>query len=86
MFIVTGAAGFIGSNVVTELEAAESGPIVVVDWRQTAEKWRNLADHKIAAFVDSEQVLELLDGNASAIKVIIHMGRFQQLRSEMSFA
>ncbi|WP_020176025.1 ADP-glyceromanno-heptose 6-epimerase [Methyloferula stellata] len=74
MIIVTGAAGFIGSNIVADLEAAGKGPIAVADWFGTGEKWRNLAKRSIAAFIEPEKTLEFLDANRSAIEAIIHMG------------
>jgi ADP-L-glycero-D-manno-heptose 6-epimerase len=74
MIIVTGAAGFIGSNIVAELELEKIGPVVVCDWFGSGDKWRNLAKHSIAAFVDPENLLGFLAANASSVKAVIHMG------------
>lgn len=74
MIVVTGAAGFIGSNIVADLEAAGRGPIAVVDWFGTDERWRNLAKRDIAAFVRPEALDGWLAQNATQIETIIHMG------------
>jgi ADP-L-glycero-D-manno-heptose 6-epimerase len=74
MIIVTGAAGFIGSNIVAELQDAGRGPIAVIDWFGEENKWRNLVKRNIAAFVAPEQTLSFLDNNATKIESIIHMG------------
>ncbi len=74
MIIVTGAAGFIGSNVVAEFEAAGEGPIVAVDWFEDGEKWRNLAKRRVAAFVAPEGLLPFLDDVAREVKLVVHMG------------
>ena len=52
MYVVTGGAGFIGSNIVWALErrAQASGlqkRIVVVDRLRDGVKWKNIAKHKI---------------------------------------
>ncbi len=74
MIVVTGAAGFIGSNIVADLEGAGKGPVAVVDWFGTGEKWRNLTKRSVAAFVEPEKILDFLDTNPSGVKAVIHMG------------
>ena len=74
MIIVTGAAGFIGSNIVADLQEAKRGPIVVIDWFGNENKWRNLSKHQISAFVTPEKTLEFLKANTSKIECVIHMG------------
>jgi ADP-L-glycero-D-manno-heptose 6-epimerase len=74
VIVVTGAAGFIGSNVVADLEVAGRRQIAVVDWFGTGEKWRNIAKRSIAAFVDPMTVFHFLKTHASEIESIIHMG------------
>ncbi len=73
MIVVTGAAGFIGSNIVAALNAAGRSDIAVCDWLGNGDKWRNLAK---AAFVDFVPPPEL-DGWLRArgdIDAMIHMG------------
>lgn len=74
MIIVTGAGGFIGSNIVADLEARGQGPIAVVDWFGHDERWRNLAKRDIAAFIRPEQLQDWLARSAAPIDAIIHMG------------
>ncbi|MDR3376532.1 MAG: ADP-glyceromanno-heptose 6-epimerase [Ancalomicrobiaceae bacterium] len=74
MIVVTGAAGFIGSNVLAEFEAEGRGPLAAVDWMETGEKWRNLAKRRIAAFVHPDQLLPWLDAHAGEVRLIVHMG------------
>jgi ADP-L-glycero-D-manno-heptose 6-epimerase len=71
MFLVTGGAGFIGSNVVASLE--EGGADVAVnDWLETADKWRNLAKRRLADVVAPGQLMPWLEGRK--LDGVIHMG------------
>lgn len=74
MIVVTGAAGFIGSNIVADLEARGQGPVAVVDWFNQDERWRNLAGRQVDAFVRPEELGEWLTAHAEEVKAIIHMG------------
>jgi ADP-L-glycero-D-manno-heptose 6-epimerase len=73
MYVVTGGAGFIGSNVVATL-AARGEEIVVCDWLRSDERWRNLSKHEIAALVAPEDLPAWLGRNASEVEMVIHMG------------
>ena len=74
MIIVTGGAGFIGSNIVAELEAQGYKDIVVVDWLGTEDKWKNIAKRELAAIVAPENMFEYINKNKEQIEAIIHMG------------
>jgi len=74
MIVVTGAAGFIGSNIVADLERSGKGPIAVCDWFGDGDKWLNLAKRSIAAFIVPEHLIDYLNANSSAIRAVIHMG------------
>lgn len=53
-YIVTGAAGFIGSNLVRALNDRGENNIIAVDNLKSADKFRNLVDCDIADFLDKE--------------------------------
>jgi ADP-L-glycero-D-manno-heptose 6-epimerase len=65
MLLVTGGAGFIGSNVVAEFNKAGRSDIAVNDILGTGEKWRNLAGRRLAEFVPVPELLRWLDGASS---------------------
>ncbi|MDB5481289.1 MAG: ADP-L-glycero-D-mannoheptose-6-epimerase [Caulobacteraceae bacterium] len=73
--LVTGGAGFIGSNIVADL-TAEGREVIVCDRLRAAAagKWRNLAKHPIADLLAPEELFSWLDKNGSALDMIIHMG------------
>jgi ADP-L-glycero-D-manno-heptose 6-epimerase len=74
--VVTGGAGFIGSNVVADLTAEGDWDVVVVDRLEAAElgKWKNIAKHPIADFVSPEALFPWLDAHAGEVEAIVHMG------------
>lgn len=74
MIIVTGGAGFIGSNIVAELETQGYKDIVVVDWLGSDDKWKNIAKRELAAIVAPENMLEYINEHEAQIEAIIHMG------------
>ena len=74
MRAVTGGAGFIGSNIVAELEKQGYKDIAVVDWLGSDDKWKNIAKRELAAIVQPEEMFDFLDDNIGEIEAIIHMG------------
>jgi ADP-L-glycero-D-manno-heptose 6-epimerase len=75
MIIVTGGAGMIGSNIVAALNAEGRTDIVIVDDLTDGHKISNLADLKIADYVDKDDFLSLLDADRrDDIEVIFHQG------------
>jgi ADP-L-glycero-D-manno-heptose 6-epimerase len=73
MFLVTGGAGFIGSNVVASLNEAGASDIVVNDLLgQDDAKWRNLAKRQVADLVPPAELMAWLDGRK--LDAVIHMG------------
>ena len=74
--IVTGAAGFIGSNLVKALNQRGETDIIAVDNLQQSAKFTNLADCEIADYQDQQAFLEKLTEGAfdGAINAIFHQG------------
>ncbi|MGE0036379.1 MAG: ADP-glyceromanno-heptose 6-epimerase [Xanthobacteraceae bacterium] len=72
MLLVTGGAGFIGSNIVASLNEAGRSDVVVNDVLGSQGKWRNLAKRQIADFVPPEELFAWLDGRK--LDAVIHMG------------
>lgn len=74
MYVVTGGAGFIGSNLLAALEERADGPLVVVDRLRSNDKWRNIAKREVAEIVAPEHLFAFLDENRARVKMIFHMG------------
>lgn len=74
MYVITGGAGFIGSNIAEALDSKDE-EIVIVDWlRGDPLKWRNIAKRRLADLVVPEDLCAFLEGNRSKIQGIVHMG------------
>jgi ADP-L-glycero-D-manno-heptose 6-epimerase len=71
MFLVTGGAGFIGSNVVASLDEAGCD-VVVNDVLGSEGKWRNLRKRRLADVVPPADLMRWLDGRK--LEAVIHMG------------
>jgi len=74
MIVVTGAAGFIASCLVSRLNQANFNEIVVVDNFSVAKKEDNLKGKKIKAFVDRDGFFEWLDAHYEQVEFIFHLG------------
>lgn len=71
--IITGGAGFIGSNIAAAL-ADQGRQLVICDHFGTGDKWRNLAKHLITAFISPAELPAFLAANLGMVDAIIHMG------------
>ena len=74
MIVVTGGAGFIGSNIVAALEEQGRGPVVVCDRLRDGDKWRNIAKRELADIVYPDALFAYLDDHVREIEAIVHMG------------
>ena len=77
MIIVTGAAGFIGSNLVRGLNAAGRPDIIVVDDLSDGTRFRNLVDCDFLDYLDKDEFMSLLSGNPAWLRgmdVVFHQG------------
>lgn len=73
MILVTGSAGFIGSNIVANLNASGRTDVVLVDVLENGVKWRNIAKRRFLDFVFPDEVETYLK-SAQDIEAIIHLG------------
>lgn len=73
--VVTGGAGFIGSNLVAALNARGVDDVLIADRLGTGEKWRNLQGLRFEDFLDKEDFLARVRGRSlGAPRAILHMG------------
>jgi ADP-L-glycero-D-manno-heptose 6-epimerase len=72
MLLVTGGAGFIGSNVVASLNEAGRHDVAVSDWLGNDGKWRNLAKRQLADMVAPADLARWLEGRK--LEAVIHLG------------
>lgn len=74
MYLVTGGAGFIGSNIAAALEN-QGSDIAVMDWVGNDDfKWRNIAKRRLIDIVVPEEASHWLESRRGAIEGIVHMG------------
>src|SRR3954465_13801773 len=76
MLLVTGGAGFIGSNVVAALNDAGRADVAVCDVLGHDGKWRNLAKRQLADIVPPAELPEWLKGRR--LDAIIHLGAISE--------
>ncbi|PID59992.1 MAG: ADP-glyceromanno-heptose 6-epimerase [Ignavibacteriae bacterium] len=76
MIVVTGGAGFIGSNAVKKLNELGTDNIIIVDNLGKSEKWKNLVGLKYADFYHKDEFLDLVvqDSVPFEVKAILHFG------------
>ena len=75
-YVVTGACGFIGANLVKALNERGISDIIAVDNLTNADKFRNLADCEIADYMDKHEFLEMVESGQfdGVVEAILHQG------------
>lgn len=73
LHLITGGAGFIGSNILTAL-SARGDRVAIADYFGHGDKWRNVAKHLICDFIDPADLDAWLIANVNKISSLIHMG------------
>ena len=73
MIVVTGGAGFIGSNIIKGLNESGEEDILVVDNLSTAEKHLNLNSLSMADYIDKDEFLQKLN-TFQNVSTIFHQG------------
>jgi ADP-L-glycero-D-manno-heptose 6-epimerase len=76
MLLVTGGAGFIGSNIVASLNDSGRTDVVVCDMLGSEGKWRNLQKRQLADVVPPSDLLAWLDSRK--LDGVIHMGAISE--------
>jgi ADP-L-glycero-D-manno-heptose 6-epimerase len=73
-YIVTGAAGFIGSKLVEGLNRRGVTEVIAVDNLAHADKFRNLAGCEIADYLDQQEFLSRLADFEGSVEAVFHQG------------
>ena len=73
-YVVTGAAGFIGSRLVEGLNRRGITDIIAVDNLKQGDKFRNLAKCEIADYLDQAELLDALETLEGSVEAVLHQG------------
>ena len=75
MIILTGGAGFIGTNTLITLNRMGCEDVVVVDNVAASDKWKNLVGKVFRQYVHKDRLWQWLDGRSTApLEAVIHLG------------
>ena len=72
--LITGGAGFIGSNIAAALCARGTHRIVICDSLGDGDKWRNLRNHPVYEIIPPANLFYWLEMYGASLDAIIHMG------------
>lgn len=74
-YIVTGGAGFIGSNVIKALNARGETDILIVDELGEDERWKNLVSLQYEDYIDKDDLFDYLEElTLEEVKAVYHLG------------
>ncbi|MGB0682632.1 MAG: ADP-glyceromanno-heptose 6-epimerase [Magnetovibrionaceae bacterium] len=74
MYLITGGAGFIGSNIAAAIEQTLDAPVVICDRLRDGVKWRNIAKRDLVDIIHPDVLFDWLDVRGKDLSGIIHMG------------
>jgi ADP-L-glycero-D-manno-heptose 6-epimerase len=74
MIIITGATGFIGSNIVADLNSHNHSDLLLVDDLGIHGKWRNIAKRRFLNLIDYRDLNELQSQLPTKAQAVFHMG------------
>jgi ADP-L-glycero-D-manno-heptose 6-epimerase len=74
MIVITGAAGFIGSNFAGKISSLGIDQLVLVDKFVSVIKNKNLTDKKFLAWIDRDDFMEWLAANHKNVDILFHLG------------
>jgi ADP-L-glycero-D-manno-heptose 6-epimerase len=74
VIVITGGAGFIGSNIAAALDVAGADIVVSDQLGSNDLKWRNIASRRLRDLVSPEATSAFLDANRGKISGVVHMG------------
>lgn len=72
--LVTGGAGFIGSNIVNDIADKGHYRAVISDVFGKTDKWRNVCKHQIFEIIAPQDTFYWLESNADKLHAVVHMG------------
>jgi ADP-L-glycero-D-manno-heptose 6-epimerase len=73
MYLVTGATGFIGSNILAAL-SDRGARIAACDTFGDGDKWKNIAKHAVHELIAPDDLPAFLERNGGVLRAVIHMG------------
>ena len=73
LYLVTGAAGFIGSNIAAALDA-RGARVAICDRLRDGLKWRNISKRELSSIIHPDDLDDYLKAHEGAIEAVIHMG------------
>lgn len=71
--LITGGAGFIGSNLAASLSQQPDVRVVICDSLGSGEKWRNLAKHAVDEVITPENLFYWLEAYGGDVAAIVHL-------------